>query len=76
MSSFDPDSLNSDFVLTGKNIPARVLKVPGVVFLGIIIVFLVIGSQLNIGPVYLIGYPLVGIAVFILWIWLKKKSRR
>ncbi len=62
--------------MTGKNIPGRVLKVLGVVFLGIIIVFLVIGSQLNIHLVYLIGYPLVGIAVFILWIRLKKKSRR
>lgn len=62
--------------MTGKNILARVLKILGVVFLGIIIVFLVIGSQLNIHLVYLIGYPLVGIAVFILWIRLKKKSRR
>jgi len=52
--------------MTGKNILTRVFSVLGVVFLGIIIVFLVIGSQLNIHLVYLIGYPLVGIAVFIL----------
>jgi hypothetical protein len=66
----------SDFVRTGKNIAARILKAVGVVFFGIIIVFLVIGSQLNIHLVYLVGYPLVGIAVFILWTRWKKKSRR
>jgi hypothetical protein len=40
------------------------VRVP--IFFSIIIAFPVIGSQLNIHLVYLVGYPLLGIALIIL----------